>query len=104
MAGTNGGREVGSEGEVSRKRVESFRRLMAAQEQIAAALTPHGLTDAQLDEALAAAEEALPRDEHDERDFYLPALERYVAALGGRLESRAVFPEATVMVDRAEQP
>jgi len=81
------------------RRVERFRRLMAAQERIAEALTPHGVTDAQLQAALAAAEEALPRDPDDDRDFYLPALERYVVTLGGRLEGDAIFPDVTVALD-----
>jgi hypothetical protein len=81
------------------RRVERFRRLMAAQERIAEALAPHGVTDAQLQAALAAAEEALPRDPDDDRDFYHPALERYVAVLGGRLEGEAIFPDVTVDLD-----
>jgi hypothetical protein len=72
---------------------------MAAQQLIAEALTPYGVTDAQLDAALCAAESALPTDERDERGFFRPALERYVQALGGRLGSAgdtAVFPQVTV--------
>ena len=84
---------------LSDRRVERFRRLMAAQERIAEALTPHGVTDAQLQAALAVAEEALPHDPDDDRDFYRPALERYVVALGGRLENYAIFPDVTVDLD-----
>ena len=84
---------------LSDRRVERFRRLMAAQERIAEALTPHGVTDAQLQAALAVAEEALPRDPEDDRDFYRAALERYVVALGGRLEDDAIFPDVTVDLD-----
>jgi hypothetical protein len=77
---------------------------MAAQERIAAALAPYGVTDARLEAALAAAEEALPHDEGDGRDFYLPALGLYVAALGGRLERNlAVFRDVTVTIDRSDQ-
>jgi hypothetical protein len=78
--------------------------LMAAQERIAAALTPYGVTDAQLEAALAAAEVALPCDEHDDCDFYGPALDLYVEVLGGRLEHNvAVFPDVTVVIDRDDQ-
>ena len=82
-------------------RVESFRRLMDAEERIAAALTSQGVSDAQLQAALDAAEEALPREQHDHRDFFVAALERYVAALGGRLEpaGSAVFSDVTVAID-----
>lgn len=82
---------------LSVRRVDRFRRLMAAQERIAAALTPYGVSDAQLDAALAAAEAALPRDERDDGDFYLAAIGLYVTELGGRLESElAIFPQVTV--------
>lgn len=87
---------------MSQRRADRFRRLMAAEERIAEALTPHGVSDLQLREALDAAEAALPVDEADERDFYRPALALYVAALGGRLEtgsSQAVFPQTTVRLD-----
>ena len=81
---------------MSERRADRFRRLMAAQERIAEALAPYGVTDAQIEAALAAAEEALPLEATDHRDFYRPALERYVQALGGRLEVGAVFPQVTV--------
>lgn len=101
MAEADDRRENRSERALSERRVETFRRLMAAQERIAEALTPYGLNDAQLEEALAASEAALPVDEHDERDFYAEALERYVAALGGRLELQAEFLEVTVPLEHA---
>ena len=102
MAGTSDSSEDERARTLSAIRVERFRRLMAAQERIAEALTPYGVTDAQLDAALAAVEVALPRTEHDHRDFYRVALALYVAELGGRLElDRAVFPRVTVAVDDA---
>jgi hypothetical protein len=89
---------------LSEKRVEHFRMLMAAQERIAEALTPYGVTDAQLEAALGAAEEALPQDERDDRDFFLQALELYVGSLGGRLEHNvAVFPNVAVTIDQEGQ-
>jgi hypothetical protein len=87
--GTRNWREVGGERTLNEVRVKAFRQLMAAQQQVAEALEPMGVTAAQLEAALAAAETELPRDERDERDFFGPALERYVAALGGRLEQGA---------------
>lgn len=115
MAGTRNWREIRGERALSEERVRAFSRLMAAQEQIAAALTPTGVSSERLDAALAAAEEALPRGERDLRDFYRPALELYVRALGGRLEQRrstggeerldlaAIFPEVTVRIDDTDQ-
>jgi hypothetical protein len=84
---TRNWREVRGERALNEVRIEAFRQLMAAQQRIAEALATGGVSDAELAAALAAAEEALPRDEHDQRPFFTPALERYVAALGGRLES-----------------
>jgi hypothetical protein len=105
MEGARNWREVSAEWAVNEQRVEAFTQLMESQQRIAVALTPHGVTDAQLERALAAAEAALPRDEHDQRDFYLPALGLYVGALDGVLEPtsrglRAVFPEVRVDLDR----
>jgi hypothetical protein len=104
MGGTRNWREIRGERALNEHRVEAFKRLMDAQQRIAEALTPQGVTDAQLEAALAAAEAALPRDEHDDRDFYLPALTLYVGSLGGELGSgsagrRAVFAEVTVDLD-----
>jgi len=104
MGGTRNWREIRGERALNEKRVDAFRRLMDAQQRIAEALTLQGVTDAQLEAALAAAEAALPRDEHDEHDFYLPALTLYAESLGGELERspaglRAVFVDVTVPVD-----
>jgi hypothetical protein len=104
MAGTRNWREVRGERTLNEARVAAFRRLMDSQQRIAEALTPYGVSDAQLEAALAAAEAALPSDEHDEHDFYPAALERYVASLGGKLDPlssklQAVFPEVTVAID-----
>jgi len=104
MAGTSNWREVRGEWTVNEARVERFRSLMDAQQRIAAALAPHGVTDAQIDAALAHAEAALPTEDRDQRDFRLSALELYVTSLGGRIEldpqgARAVFAAVTVVID-----
>jgi hypothetical protein len=77
---------------------------MEAQESIAEVLTGYGVSDAQIEAALTAADAADPEDE--QADPYLPMLERYVAALGGQLEPRsaelrAVFPDVTVRIARS---
>ena len=116
MAGTRNWREIRGERSLNETRVETFRRLMAAQEQIAKALIPYGLSDERLDAALAAAEDAVPHDERAQRgqqaqgqeqpDFYLSALDRYVTMLGGRLEVAAdhgapvaAFPGLNVVLE-----
>ncbi len=40
---------------------------------------------------------------HD-HDIYLTELSRYVTALGGHLELRAVFPQETIVVLRSDAP
>lgn len=105
MARAGDGGQGQGEGSLSAWRVESFRRLMAAEERIAQALASRGVSDAQLQAALDAAEEQLPRDEHDRRDFFAAALESYVTALGGRLDrGAAIFADVTVAIDTTENP
>ena len=57
-----------------------------------------GLSDTALGDAIEASESADDGDRHD--DVYLDALARYVAALGGHLEVRAVFPDETITLLR----
>jgi hypothetical protein len=83
---------------VNERRVATFRRLMEAQERIAAARLRRGASRQAIDMALAASEQANGEREHD---LYVSALEHYVAALGGRLEAdqgelRAVFAEELI--------
>jgi hypothetical protein len=83
---------------VNEGRVAVYVRLMQAQQQIAEALSAHGVEDGAFANALEAADSAA----EDEYDIYLGELGRYVAALGGHLELRAVFPEETVTVLRTD--
>lgn len=76
-------------------RVATYRRLMSAQERIAQARHRRGESWAKIEAALAAGE--LSDSEVDEvDDIYLCAMSRYVAALGGQLEVRAVFPDEAI--------
>jgi hypothetical protein len=84
-------------------RAELYRRLMDAQEQIAHALYQRGTSDEQVLAALDGADEQMTEDERRE-DLYLSALAHYVAALGGRLEVRAVFGEDEIVVRRIPTP
>ncbi|MDQ6776338.1 MAG: hypothetical protein M3071_09015 [Actinomycetota bacterium] len=80
-------------------RAELYRRLMEAQECIAHALYRRGTSDEEVFAALDTVDEQISEDERRE-DLYLSALERYVAALGGRIEVRAVFGEDEIVVRR----
>lgn len=87
---TRNWRQVRDERALNEARVESYRRLMDAQERIAEALAAHGVSDVQIEAALAAADAADPVDERV--DPYLPMLEAYVTALGARLIPHGTAP------------
>ena len=82
---------------VTAMRAELYRRLMEAQERIAAALYRRGTSDAEVLAALDAVDEQITEDERRE-DLYLSALEHYVAALGGRIQVRAVFGDQEIIL------
>jgi hypothetical protein len=90
---------VRGERSLNEQRVATYVRLMDAQERIAHARSRRGVSDSTIDDALAVSElndsEAEPED-----DLYLGSLSRYVAALGGHIEVRAVFPDETITVRR----
>jgi hypothetical protein len=81
---------------VRQYRVALYERLMEAQERIAHARYAYGASDATVEAALDAADGLSPEERGD--DLYLASLERYITALGGRLEVRAVFPEGVVQL------
>ena len=93
--GTKNWRQVRDERTLNEARVEAYRRLMDAQERIAEALAAQGVSDAQIEAALAAAEAADPADERI--DPYLPMLEAYVTALGGQLIPHDTAPPGTTI-------
>lgn len=84
-------------------RVATYERLMEAQELIAEARSRRGVSQARIEEALAACELDDPEVESED-DLYLHTLARYVAALGGRLEVQAVFPDEIVNLVRDSPP
>jgi hypothetical protein len=84
---------------VNRMRAELYRRLMEAQEQIAHVLYRRGVGHDDVLVALDAVDEEIS-DEQRREDLYLSGLERYVAALGGRIEVRAVFEDDEILVRR----
>ncbi len=89
--------EVRRQRPLNEKRIATYERLMAAEDQIAEALYSHGVSDETIMAALAASEPDGSSFEH-ELDRYLITLARYVSALGGQLELRAVFPDQTVVL------
>lgn len=84
---------------VNERRVAAYQRLLEAGEQISQARHRNGESWATIEEALAASE--LSDSELSvEPDLYLTSLMRFVAALGGHVEVRAVFPGETITVRR----
>jgi hypothetical protein len=85
---------------VNRMRAGLYRRLMEAQEQIAQVLYRRGVSHDDVRAALDAVDEEISDDQRRE-DLYLSALEHYAAALGGRIEIRAVFGDDEILVRRS---
>ena len=82
---------------VNEARIDLYRRLLEAREQVARAQYVRGVRDDVVQAALDAADARLTEDEQRE-DLYLSALGHFVGALGGRLEVRAVFGEEAVVL------
>lgn len=61
------------------------------------------MTQQQLAEALKVDQSAVSKLER-RTDMYVSTLRRCIAALGGELQIRAVFPEGSVVIDQFEQP
>jgi hypothetical protein len=72
---------------------------MDAQDQIAVRLYQRGVSDRAVQDALDVVDEELS-DADRREDLYLAALARYVAALGGHIEVRAVFEGEEILVRR----
>jgi predicted XRE-type DNA-binding protein len=81
-----------------RERVETYRRLMDAVMTLHRLREERGLTQVEVAAALEVTQGNVSRVERSE-DLYLSTLSRYVAALGGRLELTAVFPDQVVPID-----
>jgi transcriptional regulator with XRE-family HTH domain len=88
---------------VNESLVAAYRRLMDAEVRLNDLRRRRGLSQAALAEALEVSQPNVSRIERGD-DLYLSTLARYVAALGGRLELRAVFPEETVTLLREPEP
>ena len=90
-------KDVIAEKPVNEARAGLYELLMEAQERIAQAQYRHGVSNDTVLAALDQADERLSEDERRE-DLFLSSLAHYVAALGGRLEVRAVFGETEIIV------
>lgn len=77
--------------------IERYRREIDEQIRLADLRRARSLTQVQLGEAMGKPQSTISRMEK-QTDLYLSTLRRYVEAMGGRLEIRAVFPDATVSV------
>lgn len=109
MAEPENWRAIRGERALNEARVETYARLMAAQARIAELAERCGIGERQIDAALAAARpteqqaEAHGSQVDPERALYLALLERFVAALGGHLEVRAVIDGQAVTVLRGDR-
>lgn len=100
MAGpTRRWKDVRSDQPVNQMRASIYRGLLEAEERIAHARYQAGVDHDTVVAALDTIDEKMSEDERRE-DLYLSALKYYVAALGGRLEVRAVFGDEAVVVRR----
>ena len=84
---------------VNEARAAIYQRLMAAEDRIAHALYARGVDHRLVADALDAADDRLSEAERRE-DLYVSSLGHFVAALGGRIEVRAVFDDHAVLVRR----
>lgn len=96
-------REIRRERPLSEGRIDAYRRLMEAEVRLNDLRRRRGLSQAQIAEALEVSQPNVSRIEQED-DLYLSTLARYVAALGGHLEVRAVFPEETITLLREGAP
>jgi transcriptional regulator with XRE-family HTH domain len=60
------------------------------------------MTQQELAETLQVDQSAVSKLEH-RTDMYVSTLRRCIAAMGGQLEIRAVFPEGTVRINQFER-
>ena len=90
-------KDVLADEQVNETRAKIYERLMEAEERVAHACYARGVDNEIVQAALDAIDERMTEDERRE-DLYLSALGYYVEALGGRLETRAVFGDEEVVV------
>jgi DNA-binding XRE family transcriptional regulator len=99
MANTKNWRTVRGQRPLNEKRVSAYKRLMEAELRLSELRSRRGVSQASIAAALDVSQPNVSRIEQED-DVYLSTLARYVAALGGHLEIRAVFPNETITVLR----
>jgi DNA-binding XRE family transcriptional regulator len=75
--------------------IEAEKRAIARVLELAELRARRGTTQRELARTLGVSQANVSRVEHED-DVYLSSLSAYVAALGGRLEIRAVFPDEEI--------
>jgi predicted XRE-type DNA-binding protein len=83
-----------------RARVEQHKLAMRDALALAELREGREVTQVQIATTLDVSQANVSRVEHQD-DVYVSTLRNYVAALGGHLELRAVFPDETVTIDVA---
>jgi len=81
-----------------RARIEQIERAVRDAQALGELRESRKLTQTAVAGSLAVSQANISRIEHEE-DLYLSTLRDYVAALGGRLEIRAVFPDEVITLD-----
>lgn len=77
--------------------VEQFKRLMALEGKLARMRETAGVSQRTLADRMDVSQPNISRIER-ENDLHLSTLSKYVAALGGHLEVRAVFEDIDIIV------
>lgn len=80
-----------------RARVEQYERAIEIALALAKLREARGITQSTMVGRLGVSQPNVSRIEHED-DIYLSTLRNYIAALGGRLEVRAVFPDGDVVL------
>ena len=90
-------RDVRAQRPLDERRVATYKALMTAETSLHELRERRGMSQAALAAALEMTQPNISRIENEE-DVYLSTLARYVSALGGHIEVRAVFPEEVITV------
>jgi transcriptional regulator with XRE-family HTH domain len=99
MPRTKPWRTVRGQRPLNEERVAAYKRLMDAEIRLSELRGRRGLSQSAVADALSVSQPNVSRIEQED-DVYLSTLARYVEALGGHLEVRAVFPDETITLFR----
>jgi DNA-binding XRE family transcriptional regulator len=93
--GTTSWRTLRGQRPLNEQRVALYRQLIEFELNLGEVRRRRGLSQATIAASLDVSQPNISRIEQED-DVHLSTLARYVAALGGQLEVRAVFPEETI--------